>query len=102
MQGVAWDLDRSYVDDAAFCMVRTTNQLAGPHDPRLVLSRALIIVGSTMPGDDVLAAVEARPQFSGLPVRVFDWNSPVPNRWKDVMSLPDFIAELARRRASPQ
>jgi hypothetical protein len=98
MQNVALALDRRYVGQAQFCMVRSIDDLDGPHDPRLVLSRALIIVGSVVPGDDVFAAVEDRPHSSGLLVRVFDWNSPVPDRWKDVMQFSQFIAELQHRR----
>ena len=32
-----------------------------------------------------------------LAAAAFVWNSPVPHRWHDVMSLREFIAELARR-----
>jgi hypothetical protein len=96
MQAVAGDLNATYVDLPQFCMTR--NPTSGPSDPRLSLGSALIIAGSKVPGDDVFVAVDFGSGAAA--VRVFDWNSPMPDRWKHVMSFTEFAGQILRRSDS--
>lgn len=93
MERVTRELE-CYASQAAFCM-RISSMSGGPSDPRLTLDRALIVAGSRMPGDDVFVAVDPDERGEGAGVLVFDWNSPVPYRWKRVMSLRTFVSRLA-------
>jgi hypothetical protein len=96
MQAVVGDLNATYVDLPQFCMTRSST--SGPTDPRLSLGSAFIIAGSKVPGDDVFAAVDF--SSGAAVVRVFDWNSPMPDRWRRVMPFDEFASEILRRSGS--
>jgi hypothetical protein len=96
MQAVAGALDAGYVDLPQFCMTRGP---ASDSDPRLSLASALIIAGSKVPGDDVFVAADFR-RGDEVSVRVFDWDSEMPNRWRHVSSFTEFATEIARRASA--
>jgi len=91
-----WDMVATggFVEDPQFCMVRREVDLASADDPRLVLARTLFVGGSTIPGDDVLVAVEDVAAEPGRVV-VFDWARPIPTRWAPVMTVEEFCDAIA-------
>jgi hypothetical protein len=96
MRGVSVQLDSGgYVDDPQFCMVRREADLVMPGDVRLVFERALCIAGSTVPGDDVIVAVQVSNDEDDPNILVFDWRKPVPDRWIVRGRLSDFVQGLA-------
>lgn len=81
-----------YVDDAQFCMVADATELRGPEDQRVPFSHLLFIVTSSRAGDDVFCAVDVSERY--LPLLWFDWTRPIPERWRRVMSLAEFLTRL--------
>ena len=86
-----------YVDDPQFCMVGQEADLSSASDQRLVFSRALVVAGSKVPGDDVFVAVDDVTTDAGRIV-VFDWSRAVPSRWVPMMTVQEFCDALAREQ----
>ncbi|MEM8607370.1 MAG: hypothetical protein AAGF92_09705 [Myxococcota bacterium] len=82
-----------WIADAAFCMVRTVDDLNGSDDTRLVFDDALFIGGSVMPGDDVLVAIDLN-EDGDPPVFVFLWDNPIPSRWVHVGRLSRLLSGI--------
>lgn len=85
-----------YVDDSEFCMTHVSGAGIDDCDPRLVFEHALFIAGSTMPGDDVLVAVDLCSGDEDPTVLVFDWHKSIPRRWVVVGALREFVENLKR------
>lgn len=83
--------DGGFVDDENFCMVRDRCDLEGCNDPRLVFADALFLGGSTVPGDDILIAVDTVGSEDPA-VLVFDWSKPAPSRWTRVGPLSVLVS----------
>jgi hypothetical protein len=81
-----------YVEDPQFCMVHNPTELQGPEDQRVPISHLLFIVTSSRPGDDVFCAIDVSK--GSLPLLWFDWTRPIPERWRRVMSLGEFLTHL--------
>lgn len=94
MRSVARQVDvAGWIADAAFCMVRTVDDLNGSDDTRLVFDDALFIGGSVMPGDDVLVAIDLN-EDGDPPVFVFLWDNPIPSRWVHVGRLSRLLSGI--------
>jgi hypothetical protein len=81
-----------YVEDPQFCMVDNAAELRGPEDHRVPFSHLIFIVTSSRAGDDVFCALDVSER--SLPLLWFDWTRPVPERWRRVMSLTEFLTHL--------
>ena len=97
MRRVSAQLKLHYLDIPEFCMVREEADLSSAGDPRLVFSRALVVAGSKVPGDDVFVAVDDATTEAGRIV-VFDWSRAVPSRWVPTMAVQAFCDALAREQ----
>lgn len=78
-------------------MVNNSADLRGPEDRRVPFADLLFIVIYSRAGDDAFCAIDMSEP--SLPLLWFDWTRPVPERWRRVMSLADFLTHLRRENS---